>query len=81
MTYYLCTVMPLDDSFTNRFVDIFNYSSLEFAINRLLLYTMAHTYKDYLFLPRVVNSLFTYISAQIDAGNFTIPSNAVKSKL
>lgn len=56
----------------HRFVEVFNFSSLEFAINRLLMYTMAHTYKDYLFLPRVVNSLFTYISAQIGAGKYTI---------
>ena len=60
------------NSSVHRFIEVFNASSLEFATNRLLMYTMAHTYKDYLFLPRVVNSLFTYIGAQIGAGKYTI---------
>ncbi len=46
-----------------RFLEVFNLSCLDFAMNRLLLYTMAHTYKDYQFLPRVVNSLFSYLMA------------------
>lgn len=43
---------------------------LDFAVSRLLLYTMGHTYKDYVFLPRVVDSLFRYIDARVADGGF-----------
>lgn len=44
---------------------------LDFAVNRLLMYTVVHTYKDYVFLPRVVDSLFRYINARIADGGFS----------
>ena len=44
---------------------------LDFATDRLLMYTMAHTYKDYMFLPRVIDSLFNYITARIAEGGFS----------
>lgn len=40
---------------------MYNASVLDFAIRRLLMYTMAHTFKDYTYLPRVVDSVFAYI--------------------
>lgn len=43
----------------------FKMACLDYAMNRLLLYTMAHTFKDYKFLPRVVNTLFSYIEGEI----------------
>ncbi len=46
-----------------RFIKVFNAAAYDFAARRLLLYTMVHTFKDYAFLPRVVNSLFSYIEA------------------
>ncbi|XP_019850653.1 PREDICTED: uncharacterized protein LOC105312329 [Amphimedon queenslandica] len=45
----------------NRFIDDYNIAVLDYAINRLPYYTMAHTYKDYRFLPRVIESHFVYI--------------------
>lgn len=56
-------------------------ASLDFAMNRLLMYTMAHTYKDYLFLPRVVSSHFTYLIDQAAQGAFQAVFTTPKSKL
>ena len=44
-----------------RFINDYNIAVLDYAINRLPYYTMAHTYKDYRFLPRVIESHFVYI--------------------
>ena len=43
----------------------FKMACLDYAMDRLLLCTMAHTIKDYTFLPRVVNTLFSYIEEEI----------------
>ena len=66
---------------SSRFMLVFNLACLDFAMQRLLLYTMAHTFKDYQFLPRVVRSLFSYILDQIAAGSFTSLITSPNSKL
>ena len=45
----------------SKFLEVYDMASLDFAMTRLLLYTIAHTFKDYKFLPRVVDSIFSYI--------------------
>jgi NADP-dependent 3-hydroxy-3-methylglutaryl-CoA reductase len=47
------------DTFRKGFV----LSLRDLAINRVLLYLMAHTFKQYKFLPRVVDTLFKMLSA------------------
>ena len=44
-----------------RFLRVFDASCLDFALNRVLMYTMAHTFKVYKFLPRVIEALFNYL--------------------
>ena len=44
------------------------------------MYTMAHTYKDYLFLPRVIDSNFDFIADRLAQGTFPI-SHKAKAKL
>ena len=34
---------------------------IDFAINRLLMYSMVYTFKEYRFLPRVVTSHMNYL--------------------
>jgi NADP-dependent 3-hydroxy-3-methylglutaryl-CoA reductase len=46
-----------------EFLRIFQYASMDIAYNRLGLYTMAHTFKEYGFLPRVLKSHFNYVGA------------------
>jgi hypothetical protein len=45
------------------FLRTFQYSSMDIAYNRLGLYTMAHTFKEYGFLPRVLKGHFNYVGA------------------
>jgi hypothetical protein len=45
---------------------------LDMAINRLALYTMAHTFKDYRFLPRVITSHFNYLQQLAESGHLKI---------
>lgn len=68
----LCDCIDLS-LFYCRFIKIFNITLYDFAIRRLLMYTMAHTFKDYVYLPRVVHSLFVYIEA-VDDECILIPS-------
>ncbi len=42
-------------------MEVYNAAVLDFVVRRLLLYSMAHTFKEYTYLPRVVNSVFAYI--------------------
>ena len=44
-----------------RFLRAFDAACLDFAMNRVLMYTMAHTFKVYKFLPRVIENLFKYL--------------------
>ncbi len=44
-------------------MEVFDCAAWEYTIRRLLMYTMAHTLKDYKYLPRVVNSMFSYFNA------------------
>ena len=61
-----CTFCPYSD----RFVDVYDMATLEFVMNRLLQYTMAHTYKDYRFLQRVTDTFFKYIEQRKAQGGF-----------
>ena len=36
------------------------------------MYTMAHTYKDYKFLPRIVHSHFSYLASEISSGRLVL---------
>jgi len=56
-----------------RFLSVFNLSCLDLAMHRLLMYTLVHIHKDChcRFLPRVIQSHFSYIFDQIAAGSFT----------
>ena len=56
-----------------RFTDVFDAAILDFAIRRLLMYTMVHTFKDYKYLTRVVDSLFVYIET-INSKLFSVTS-------
>jgi hydroxymethylglutaryl-CoA reductase (NADPH) len=44
-----------------EFERVFNATALDFLVNRLNLYTMAHVFKDYAFLPRVLEGQFRYV--------------------
>ena len=44
-----------------RFLQVLDAAALDFQLNRLNMYTMAHTFKDYKFLARVVQSNSTYL--------------------
>jgi hypothetical protein len=44
-------------------MEVYNAAVLDFVMTRLLLYTMAHTFKDYAYLPRVVDSVFAHIES------------------
>ena len=57
-----------------RFMAVYNVACLDFAVNRLLMYTMVHTYKDYAFLPRVVTSHMQYLQHEVDNGTISIPT-------
>lgn len=46
---------------SGKFLKIFDFACFDLAINRLGLYTMAHTFKDYRFLPRVLQTHFNYL--------------------
>ena len=50
-----------------RFIEDYKIACLEFTMNRLFLYTMAHTYKDYYFLSRVIESHFAYMLPQMES--------------
>ncbi len=43
------------------FKQTYDAACMEFAVNRLQLYAMAHTFKDYQFLPRVLDSHYAYL--------------------
>ncbi len=53
---------------------IFNMAMLDFGIRRLLLYSMVHTFKDYMYLPRVIDNFFSYVET-IDYKYFYTSSN------
>lgn len=50
---------------------IFNVAMLDFGIRRLLLYSMVHTFKDYVYLPRVINNFFSYVETIDDKYFYT----------
>jgi hypothetical protein len=60
----------------NRFLEDYNVASVDFAMNRLLYYTLAQTYKVNSFLPRVINSHFVYLSSLTG-----LTKNILKSKM
>jgi NADP-dependent 3-hydroxy-3-methylglutaryl-CoA reductase len=45
------------------FLQVYNLACLDFAYNRLSLYAMAHTLKNYEFFPRVFNSHLNYVAS------------------
>ncbi len=47
----------------NDFLSLFDYCVMDIVINRLGLYTMAHTFKDYTYLPRVLDNAFGYLDS------------------
>lgn len=49
------------------FEHVFNMAALDFLVNRLGLYTMAHVFKDYAFLPRVLEGQFRYVDEGLRA--------------
>ena len=51
---------------------MYNVACIEFAVNRLLVYTMVHTYKDYAFLPRVVSCHMNYLKQEVDSGMLSL---------
>lgn len=50
------------------FMEIFDLCCCELMVNRVALYTMAHTFKEYSYLPRVLESLFGYLELLRDEG-------------
>ena len=46
-----------------RFRDGFDLASADLLVGRMGLYAMAHYYKDYAFLPRVLDGLFRWVTA------------------
>ncbi|KJE95848.1 hydroxymethylglutaryl-coenzyme A reductase [Capsaspora owczarzaki ATCC 30864] len=53
-----------------KFDKIFDFACFDFAINRLALYSMVHTFKDYRFLPRVLQSHFGYLQSVAMSNRF-----------
>lgn len=49
----------------------FDLACADLLIGRLGLYTMAHTYKDYSFLPRVLDGVFRHVAASPSLAPFT----------
>ena len=46
-----------------EFLEVYNLCCYDFALTRLGLYTMAHSFKEYEFLPRVLDSHFEYLDS------------------
>eukprot|EP00128_Syssomonas_multiformis_P018455 Colp12_sorted_trinity150504_noHs@11639 len=63
-----------------EFFKIFDYANFDFAINRLGLYSMGHTVKDYKFLPRLIASHFAYLH-QVAPARLAALNPAIKAKL
>lgn len=63
-----------------RYLDVFHGCLFHFAMKRLAMHTMAHTHKDYQYLPRVVDTLFSFLNHQMKYPDFR-PSFSVQSKL
>lgn len=55
---------------STEFRRIYMLACFEMAINRLALYTMIHTAKDYRFLPRVLASHFAYLEQAAGSDRF-----------
>ena len=56
-----------------RFISVYDLACLDVAMYRLMMYTLVHGYEGCHcpFLPRVVQSHFSYIMDQIAAGGFS----------
>ncbi|MBI2570879.1 MAG: phosphotransferase [Candidatus Schekmanbacteria bacterium] len=48
-----------------EFREVFDLACYDLAINRLALYCMAHTFKEYSFLERVLHSHFRYLESEL----------------
>ena len=64
--------------FLCRFLQVLDAAALDFQLNRLNMYTMAHTFKDYRFLERVVRSNSTYLLQRKVDGHFKFITMAAK---
>lgn len=64
-----------------RFLEVCHSCLFHFAMKRLALYTMAHTHKDYQYLPRVVDTLFSFLTEQMKLQDFSPTLNLLQSKL
>ena len=54
-----------------RYQSVFHGCLLHFAMKRLALHTMAHTHKHYQYLPRVVDTLFSFLAEQTKRSDFS----------
>lgn len=59
-----------------RFLEVFHCCLLHFAMKRLAMYTMVHTHKDYRFLPRVVDTLFSFLTEQLKHSDLNLSINS-----
>jgi len=60
------------------FLKVLDAAALDFQLNRLNMYTMAHTFKDYRFLSRVVRSNSVYLLQRKSHGHIKFTSIAAK---
>ena len=65
-------------SFFYRFLQVLDAAALDFQLNRLNMYTMAHMFKDYKFLARVVRSNSTYLLQRKSDGHLKFITMAAK---
>ena len=61
-----------------RFLQVLDAAALDFQLNRLNMYTMAHTFKDYRFLERVVRSNSIYLLQRKADGHLKFITMAAK---
>ena len=57
--------------FLDSYLNTFKLACCDLAINRLAMYSMIHTYKDYAYLPRVISSHFNYLQNVIEGSDFS----------
>ena len=76
------SLMQASDCYSTAKMTISYFSldaaALDFQLNRCNMYTMAHTFKDYKFLARVVRSKSTYLLQRKADGHLKFITMAIK---
>ena len=60
-----------------RFHEVYNICCLDFAMNRVAMYTMLHTpAQSFKFIPRVVKNLFSHLTNETATGGLKLEKSA-----